>query len=72
MLKVLKSLIRGRLTGTDLLRTFVSRRIQPLRWPKMTMWRYPGPDCPDRSFYAEMGDAEVDTHVWGILALRVN
>jgi hypothetical protein len=38
----------------------------------MVMWRYPGPDCLDRSFQAELGDAELDTRVQGILALGVN
>jgi hypothetical protein len=28
--------------------------------------------CPDCSFQAELGDVKVDTHVQGILALRVN
>jgi hypothetical protein len=36
------------------------------------MWRYPGPDCLDRSFPAELGDAEVDTCMQRILALRVD
>jgi hypothetical protein len=27
------------------------------------MWRYPGPSCPNRSFSAELADAEVDTQV---------
>jgi hypothetical protein len=36
------------------------------------MWRYSGPGCPDRSIQAELGDVEVNTHVWGILALGVN
>jgi hypothetical protein len=68
----LQCLIQGGLTGADLLRTFVSCRIQLLRWREMTMWRYLGPDCPNHSFQAKLGDAEVDTHVWGILALGVD
>jgi hypothetical protein len=36
------------------------------------MWRYPGPSCPNRSFSAELIDAEVDTQVRKILALGVN
>jgi hypothetical protein len=58
--------------GVDLLRTFVSYRIQLLRWREMRMWRYPGPGCPDHSFQAKLGDAEVDTHVRGICALGVD
>jgi hypothetical protein len=36
------------------------------------MWRYPGPSCPNRSFSAELIDAEFDTQVRKILALGVN
>jgi hypothetical protein len=38
----------------------------------MTMCRYLGPGCPDWAFQAELGDAGVDTHVHGILALKLN
>jgi hypothetical protein len=38
----------------------------------MTMCRYLGPGCPDWAFQAELGDAGVDTHVQGILALKLN
>jgi hypothetical protein len=58
--------------GADHLYTFISRRVQPLRWREVTMWRYSGPSCPDRSFSAELADAEVDTRVRRILALGVN
>jgi hypothetical protein len=36
------------------------------------MWRYPGPSCSDRSFLAELTDAEVDSWVRRILGLGVN
>jgi hypothetical protein len=36
------------------------------------MWRYLGPSYPDRSFSAELTNAEVDTWVQRILALGVN
>jgi hypothetical protein len=72
MLDILKSLIRGGLTGADLLHTFVSHRVQLLRRWEMTPWRYLGHGCPNRSLQAELEDAEVDTHVWWILALVVN
>jgi hypothetical protein len=58
--------------GVDLLRTFVSSHILPLRLWEMTMWRYPGPGCPDHSFQAGLGDTEIDTCIQGILALKVN
>jgi hypothetical protein len=38
----------------------------------VTIWRYLGPSCPDRSFLNELADAEVDTWVRRILALGVN
>jgi hypothetical protein len=31
------------------------------------MWMYPMPSCPDRSFYEELGDKEINTRVHGIL-----
>jgi hypothetical protein len=58
--------------GTALLCTFIGRCIQPLWQREVTMWSYPGPSCPDRSFSAVLADAEVDTQVQRILALGVN
>jgi hypothetical protein len=69
VLDILKSLPRVGLLGADILRTFISRRVQPLRWQEMTMWRYPRPGCLDRSFSAELVDTEVDAWVWKLLAL---
>jgi hypothetical protein len=71
-LNIPKSLIRGGLMGADLLHNFVSHHVQPLRQWEMTLWRYLGHGCPNRSLQAELEDAEVDTRVWGILALVVN
>jgi hypothetical protein len=42
-----------------LMRTFISRRVQPLRRREMTMWMYPGTSCPDRSS-TEFDDAEIN------------
>jgi hypothetical protein len=36
------------------------------------MWRYPGLSCPNHFFSIELADADVDTRVRMILALRVN
>jgi hypothetical protein len=47
--------------GTDLLRTFFSYRVQPLRQRVMTMWLYQGPCCPDYPFSEELGDTEINT-----------
>jgi hypothetical protein len=46
-------------------RTFVSRHVQPLCQQKMTTWMYPRPCCPDRPFSTELGDAEINTRIWG-------
>jgi hypothetical protein len=56
----------------DLLQTFVSRRIQPLRRWEGTMWVYPGPGCPDRSFSAVLDDAKVDAQIRRVLVLGAN
>jgi hypothetical protein len=58
--------------GVDLLRTFISRRIQPFQRWEMTMWMYPAPSCPDRSFSAELDDAEINAWIWGILVHGAN
>jgi hypothetical protein len=60
-------LLRGGLTGMDLLWTFISHRTQPLRWWEMPIWIYPGPSCPDRSFSVELGNAEIDVRIGRIL-----
>jgi hypothetical protein len=36
------------------------------------MWMYPGPSCPDRSFYTKMDDAEINTRIRGILVHGAN
>jgi hypothetical protein len=32
------------------------------------MWMYPGPCCPNCPFFVELGDAEINTRIWGVLA----
>jgi hypothetical protein len=58
--------------GTDLLQTFVSRRVQPLRRWEITMWMYPGPSCPDRSFSAKLDNVEINARIRGILGHGAN
>jgi hypothetical protein len=58
--------------GADLLRNFIDHRVQLVQWWEVRMWRYLGPNNPDRSFTTELADVEVDTRVRRILALRVN
>jgi hypothetical protein len=36
------------------------------------MWMYPGPSCPNRLFSKELGDAEVNTRIHGVLAHGVD
>jgi hypothetical protein len=69
---VLQSFLQAGLMGVDLLRTYIVRLVQPLRWWEVTMWRYPGHSCHHCSFPIELVNAEVDTRVWRILALKVN
>jgi hypothetical protein len=65
---VVQRLLRGRLTGTDLPRTFISHRVQPLHQREMTKWMYPGLSCPDCSFSVELYDTEINTRIRGVLA----
>jgi hypothetical protein len=67
--KVVQQLQQARLIGTDLLRTFVSRRTPPLRQREETMWMYPRPSCPDYSFSVELYNAEIDIRNQRIFAL---
>jgi hypothetical protein len=60
---VLQSLLLDGLMGVDLLHTFISLRVQPLRRWEVTMWRYPEPSCLDCPFSAELADVEVDSQV---------
>jgi hypothetical protein len=59
--------------GLDLLLTFVSHHVQPLRQREMTTWMYPGPSCPDHPFSIELYDTKINT--WrgeGVLAHGAN
>jgi hypothetical protein len=68
MCEVVQRLLQGGLMGVDLLQTFVSCRVQPLRQQGMTMWMYPGPSCPSHPFSVELGDTENNTQIRGVLA----
>jgi hypothetical protein len=64
-------LCRG-LTGVDLLRTFFSHRVQPLHQWGTTMWMYLGPSYPDRPFFEELGDTEINTRICRVLTHVAN
>jgi hypothetical protein len=32
------------------------------------MWIYLGPSCPDLPISTELGDTEINTWIWGVLA----
>jgi hypothetical protein len=66
--EIVQQLLRGGLTGTNLLQTFFNHRVQPLRQQEMAMWMYLGPICPDRPFSVELGNTEINTRVQGVLA----
>jgi hypothetical protein len=57
--------------GEHLLRTFFSRRVQPLRQRVTQMWLYPRPSCPDHPFFEELGNAENNTRIYKVLAYGV-
>jgi hypothetical protein len=66
--EVIHQLLHEGLTGADLLLTFFSCRVQPLRQRVMTMWMYPGPRCPDCPFSEELGDTDMNTQIHRVLA----
>jgi hypothetical protein len=57
--EVVQQLLHGGLMGIDLLSTFFSHRVQPLRRQETIMWMYPGPSCPDQPFSEELGDTDI-------------
>lgn len=63
LLPVIQQLREQGLTGVHLLRTFFSRRIQPLRVRRHRMSLYRGPSDPDRSFSEEPSEGQVDQWV---------
>jgi hypothetical protein len=69
---VIQRLLRGGLMGVNLLQTFVSHHVQPLRQREMTIWMYPGSSYPDRPFFVELGDTEINTQIRGVLAHRAD
>jgi hypothetical protein len=56
----------------EILQTFFSRRIQPLRQREVASWMHPGPSCPDHLFSAELGDTEINTQIRGVIAPGAN
>jgi hypothetical protein len=50
-----------------LLRTFCNRWVQPLKQRAIKMWLYPGPSCLDCSFFNELSNAEINTHIHMVL-----
>lgn len=53
------NLIRGGVTGMDLLESFLSRRIQPLQARDHTMWHYSGPEDTTRTHPEEVFEETV-------------
>ena len=54
------------LTGEAILRTFLARRIQPIRARDHTMWLYSSPDYPTRESPLELTEAELSRRVQDI------
>jgi hypothetical protein len=54
--------------GMNLLWTFFSCRVQPLRQWVTTMWLYSQPSCPDHPLSEKMGEAEINTQIHRDLA----
>jgi hypothetical protein len=66
--EVVQQLLHNGLMGLDLLWTFLSHRVQPLRQLGMTMWMYMEPSCPNRPLSEELGDTEINTWIHRVLA----
>jgi hypothetical protein len=68
----IQQLLQDRWTGEDLLRAFVCCHVQQLQQREVSMCMYPGPSFPNRSFSAELDDAEIDAWIRRILVYKVN
>jgi hypothetical protein len=49
--------------GAEILRTFFSRMIQPLRWQEVTMWMHLRPSCHNCPSSIELGDTKINTPI---------
>jgi hypothetical protein len=58
--------------GVHLMHTFFSRRVQPLHQQVTQMWLYPGPSCPDYLISKELGDTEINTRIYKVLAYEAD
>jgi hypothetical protein len=72
MCDVIQQLLRGGLTSTNLLQTFVTHRIPPPHQREMNKLMYPGPSCPNRPFSVELNGVEINTRIRGVLAHAVD
>jgi hypothetical protein len=70
--EALQQLRQEGLTKVHLLRTFFSRRIEPLLRRRTKMGMYLGPCCPDRASSEELSTMEVDARIHKVLDLGVS
>jgi hypothetical protein len=61
---------RKELSGLQLIRTFIERRIQPLAARAHCMWDYTGRRDPTRFSSDELKEAEIDDGVHAVTCLK--
>jgi hypothetical protein len=72
LLEAVQGLLQKGPTGVEILQTFFSRGVQPLRRREVNAWMHPGTCCPDCPFPAELGNMGIKTRIRGVLASRVD
>ncbi|KAI4975031.1 hypothetical protein ZWY2020_048638 [Hordeum vulgare] len=72
LVDALIAVVRKGVTGTDLLETFLGRRIQPVQARHHAMWHYVGPSDSTRSHPEDVSGETVSAWVRGITGARDN
>jgi hypothetical protein len=72
LLEVIRGLLQKGLKGTEVLRIFFSRGVQPLHGRVVIVQMHPTPSCPDSPFSVKSGCTEIDTGIRRVLAPRAD
>jgi hypothetical protein len=70
MIQQLRATLEKELSGLQLIRTFIERRIQPLATWAHCMWDYAGRQDPMRFSSDELREAEIDDGVRAVTSLK--
>jgi hypothetical protein len=72
LLEAVRGLLQWGLTGVEILRTFFSRGVQPLRRREVNVRMHLEPSCPNYPFSVELGNIGINTQIRGVVAYGVD